>query len=313
MFDAELYLKLYPEIETCGYFSIRGAKRHYLKYGQSENRRCRHIISNDNLNLKQNLSDDVNQIQNFKIDSINISPALIHFKSRFIKTIESINKNQQYKIITIDLFFGIYTDDDVESVLKTLQQQKNVGIIWGGEDINTQHNNVAAFTLSEIKQLPVYHFAISDCISNTLSLENLTYIKIPNFSLLDTDIFKPSAITDIKKNIIYIYNGQYQHERPDVYGGHIYNKIYDRIKNTNTFNNICVIFSADICITHENMVSEIYDKCIIVLRLTKHDGNANTAQECEALGVPIIFNFSDYGLKWASEEDVWQHINKIYT
>ena len=48
-----------------------------------------------------------------------------------------------------------------------------------------------------------------------------------------------------------------------------------------------------------------------MLRLTFTDGNANSVEECEILGIPVIHNQSKYGLKWLSIEDVVQHIDNL--
>ena len=57
---------------------------------------------------------------------------------------------------------------------------------------------------------------------------------------------------------------------------------------------------------------QIYQNCFIGLRLTNHDGNANTVQEFQAMNIPIVHNQSDYGLKWYNMEDVIQHIYQTY-
>ena len=57
---------------------------------------------------------------------------------------------------------------------------------------------------------------------------------------------------------------------------------------------------------------KIYKECFIMLRLTDNDGNANSVQECEAIGIPAIHNQSCYGLKWKNFEDVKQHILHQY-
>ena len=59
---------------------------------------------------------------------------------------------------------------------------------------------------------------------------------------------------------------------------------------------------------------QLYSRCFIGLRLTKHDGNANMVQEMEAMNIPVIHNSSDYGLKWNSVDDIISHIkkNKFY-
>ena len=48
----------------------------------------------------------------------------------------------------------------------------------------------------------------------------------------------------------------------------------------------------------------IYKQCFITIRLTSHDGNANSVQECEAMGIPVIHNQSDYKLQWENVDDI---------
>jgi hypothetical protein len=54
----------------------------------------------------------------------------------------------------------------------------------------------------------------------------------------------------------------------------------------------------------------VYKQCFIMLRLTTHDGNANSVQECEAMEIPVIHNQSEYGLKWKNVDDVIAHISQ---
>ena len=56
----------------------------------------------------------------------------------------------------------------------------------------------------------------------------------------------------------------------------------------------------------------LYNKVFIIVRLTLNDGNANTVQEAEAMGIPAVHNISDYGLKWKSIDDVINHIKDDY-
>jgi len=59
-------------------------------------------------------------------------------------------------------------------------------------------------------------------------------------------------------------------------------------------------------------MGDFYNKLFIVVRLTCNDGNANTIQEAEAMGIPAVHNISDYGLKWKSIDDVINHIKDAY-
>ena len=54
----------------------------------------------------------------------------------------------------------------------------------------------------------------------------------------------------------------------------------------------------------------VYAQCAIGLRLTPHDGNANTVQEMEAMNIPVVHNQSEYGLKWKTVDDIIDHILK---
>jgi hypothetical protein len=47
-----------------------------------------------------------------------------------------------------------------------------------------------------------------------------------------------------------------------------------------------------------------------MLRLTDHDGNANSVQECEAMKIPVIHNQSEYGIKWKTVDDIVQLIQQ---
>ena len=69
------------------------------------------------------------------------------------------------------------------------------------------------------------------------------------------------------------------------------------------------VFSNDLHAKYEDMPA-IYASCRIGLRLTPHDGNANMVQEMESMGIPVVHNQSDYGLKWKSIKDVIKYIKE---
>ena len=54
---------------------------------------------------------------------------------------------------------------------------------------------------------------------------------------------------------------------------------------------------------------DIYNKCFIGLRLTINDGNANTVQEMEKMGLMVVHNGNHLNsLKWKNEDDIIYHI-----
>ena len=58
------------------------------------------------------------------------------------------------------------------------------------------------------------------------------------------------------------------------------------------------------------IANELYRKCFIIIRLTEYDGYLPMVDQLESMNIPIVHNFSDYGLKWETIEDVKAHILK---
>jgi len=290
-FDWKFYTSIYTDLTKAGIFTEADAMAHYHKFGKNENRRICEIVKN---NITEYVNID-NLIENF--NQVSVSSGLHMFKKRFLKKYNLQEYNDDDKNA---IFFGIYTNDDL------LQITKNKGlklVIWGGEDCNIK--NIFSYqTITEIKKIPnIIHISISECIKNSLDKMNLNSLLI-EFNLVDKILFKQLPYNK-RGHSIYIYNGN-RKGREHVYGSKIYNEV---IKSCKQFK---YIFSTDINISYEEMVESVYSKCFIVLRLTSHDGNANTAQECESLDLPIIHNFSKNGLKWNNYFDVIYHIKNEY-
>jgi hypothetical protein len=71
-----------------------------------------------------------------------------------------------------------------------------------------------------------------------------------------------------------------------------------------------LVFSNKYNLNDPNIAEELYRKCFIVVRLTDCDGFLPMIGELKAMNIPIVHNFSDYGLKWETIEDVQAHIIK---
>ena len=71
-----------------------------------------------------------------------------------------------------------------------------------------------------------------------------------------------------------------------------------------------LIFSNKYNLNDQNIAEELYRKCFIIVRLTDYDGFLPMIGELKAMNIPIVHNFSDYGLKWETIEDVKKHIIK---
>ena len=116
--------------------------------------------------------------------------------------------------------------------------------------------------------------------------------------MVDTYIFKPVSKPGSK---IFIYNGIAKGNERN-YGKELYEEVVKRLPNYE------YIYSNELGVPNEKM-PEIYSQCFIGLRLTPHDGNANMVQEMEAMGIPVIHNFSKYGIKYESIDDIILNIN----
>ena len=70
------------------------------------------------------------------------------------------------------------------------------------------------------------------------------------------------------------------------------------------------IFSGKYNLLDPIIAEELYRKCFIILHLSEYDGFFPMIGELKAMNIPIVHNFSDYGLKWETIEDVKAHILK---
>lgn len=293
-FDWNFYINNYRDLQVNGVNNEQTAINHYWYYGQYELRRTHEI------NKIQKI--EINKIPAEKLLSIAqiayISRGLIMFKDRFMKKFNL----QDYNLITDKkkysetcIFFGMYTDEDII----TINNHKGLKLlIWGGEDINLNKLHSLNILNEIIKITNIIHISISKCIYNSLYQSNINSIYI-NFNLVDTNIFKIIPKTELG-NKIFIFNGQIK-GREYIYGKVIYEEIIKLLPQYE------YIFSNTLNVNYEDMPN-IYKQCFIMLRLTNHDGNANSVQECELLQIPVVHNFSDYGLKWKNINDIINYI-----
>ena len=229
-----------------------------------------------------------------------------HFEEQFSKKYKLIKCKEPNECNNL-IIFGCY-GNKIYTILKNrVNSIKHLTtyLIWGGSDINIQGKLTRYLDI--LKNNKIKHLTISKCLHKRVTKYNIPATLI-NFNLVDTELFKP-VTTTIVSNTIYIYSGhpKLNGRNSNNYGKNIYEAI---MKELSQF---------DYILSHKQKVSynkmpDIYAKCFIVLRLTHLDGNANTAQECDAMNIPIVHNQSDNGLKWKTKDDVITHIlNHCYS
>lgn len=283
-FDWEFYRHMYPDIPIR---EERDAMKHYMNHGRKEKRKiCPLCIADKSV-------EELDPSSWFKGQQLYVSSSLGRFDPLFRKKFQCLPKTNDLHPC---IFFGLYNDEDLE----VLSNHRGLRIIiWGGEDIRYE-NPFARDTERKVSLLRhVIHCAISDSIASSLDKFGVPFLRI-KLNLVDTTLFT-SDIPREKQRFIYIYNGN-NPGREHIYGKSLYSQIMQRLPNYS------YLMSNRLQVPYDQMPS-IYAKCFIGLRLTLgHDGNANTVQECEAMGIPIVHNESCYGLKWKNIQDIILHI-----
>ena len=187
------------------------------------------------------------------------------------------------------IFFGIYDQNDQKLINN---HREKCFIMIGGSDFPRFKYFIAD---------KVTFLSISEDIRQRFEKQNQHSIQI-HLNLVDKNIFGPRSSRGSK---IFIYDGiRKKADNAAIYGKKYYDEVCRRLPNQQ------FIFSSDLNVPYEKMPS-IYAQCCIGLRLTEHDGNANTVQEMEAMGIPVVHNHSDYGLKWKNVDDIVRHIGKF--
>jgi hypothetical protein len=143
-------------------------------------------------------------------------------------------------------------------------------------------NNINSFKKSNI-----FHFAATKILLKKLKKYNIHPILFP-IHIDVPKIFKPVQkkgskilISESKK-----YYNQLQNILPD----------YEFIL-ANKYN-----------LNDPIIAEELYKKCFIVVRLTEYDGFLPMVGQLEVMNIPIIHNFSEYGLKWKTIDDIKEYI-----
>lgn len=222
------------------------------------------------------------------------------------------------------IFYGLMTNDDIA----VLEKNKSLKVIvWVGGDINYTINRkspVAEMIKSNVDRIlkvpKIRHVSISSFISNSLTTMNLSYKTVP-FMGINFAKYKPV----IKGKCIYLYTAVGFEE---YYGHDLYTKLIDKYSNIEFIVTCCLVSYEYLSkhpehqkkyniryYTKEQLITEIYPKCFIGLRLTDHDGLSATVQELGLMGIKSIHNgASPSALNYKTFDDICCHIdNEIKT
>ncbi|XWV24943.1 multiple glycosyltransferase domain containing protein [Tupanvirus deep ocean] len=247
-----------------------------------------------------------------------------HLRMGFGEVIKKSTDLQEYNDPYLPvIFYGVWSKEDLNVLIgnKSLKV-----IIWSGGDINyapyrEKHiNDMVINNISEIKKLTkIVHISKSNFISKSLDSFGINHMNIP-YITVDYNKFKPVP----KGNSIYVYTSPVMTK---YYGSDLYEKIVEKYKNINFIFACCEASHQYIMRTgykskynikyykKDDLIDNIYPKCFLALRLTVHDGIANTVQELGLMGIKSVHNGNGPScLNYNTFEDICRHIdNEIKT
>jgi len=182
------------------------------------------------------------------------------------------------------IYFGDCNDNDYK---KILNYGNLVFIIW----MNVEPDNKKLKNKLKIlkRKNNIFHFA-----GNKYLLKSLENYKV-SCKLFQIDIEVPEIFKPIYKKgnkILICDSKKYQNEI---------------IKKLPEYE---FLFSNKYDLNDMNIAKELYQKCFIVICLTEYDEYFPMIDHLKSMNIPIVHNFSNYGLKWETIDDVISHILK---
>ena len=198
-----------------------------------------------------------------------------------------VNSNE-YKINEPLIYFGDCSHEDYEKLIK---HKSIIFMVWMNNESNNGNGNGNGNLKTKMETLKkkknIFHFAATQFLVKNLNKYNI-YANLFQINITDTKIFKP---VEKKGNNILVCQSQ-----------NLYQELVKQLPKYD------FIFSNKVNLYDPIIAQEFYEKCFIVIRLTDFDGYLPMIDELNAMNIPIVHNFSNYGLKWSTIDDIKKHI-----
>jgi len=229
-----------------------------------------------------------------------ISQDLLHLKNK-LKEAYGLDYCQNHESNL--LCFGMYNYSDLE-LLDAFDKNndKKVGILWGGSDIMLK-TKLRSRILKIVIDKNYDNFAMSDYIWDkleNLGVKNKKKVCV-SFCWNNSNYLKKR---DNRAQSIFIYDGIGKDRKKDeIYNKNLVDKFTDMVS--------CPIVRTSAGAFIKNIEDTIANS-FVSLRLTNYDGNANSAQECGMLGIPVISNQAmNHCVSWRSLEEIVKKVDYI--
>ena len=253
-----------------------------------------------NVNMEKN---NIYQIDNlFLSDGFQkfyLSQDLIHMRSK-VKQAYGLEYN--YNSDDSLLIFGMYNPLDVE----ILKKNEKAGVLWGGSDIMLEKPSRQT-AIEIIKERNIVNYAMSLRIYDKLIELGVKNIKRVVVSFCWNDLrYLTYRDNNAKKRAIYIYDGMDKGKKKKIiYNQDMVDKIVEILEKDYKIYRSSDGFRED--------VMEMYKESFVSLRLTEYDGNANSAQECGMLGIPVISNQEmNHCVSWNRSDEIISKVRFIF-
>jgi hypothetical protein len=256
--------------------------------------------------------------ENEKIEQLYLSANLYKYKGDM--RIHTSHKLSDYKdIYKPSFFYGIAKDQDINAILNHKGKKY---VIFSGGDIdllyhinkNTTYTNIRWNYLKKLHNLDeIYYIPRSEFMNNDMKLLNYKYTYYPFYG----DAFSKYELKP-KGNKIYFYT--YPDYQKYLYGHSVVEEIkkrkpeYEFVQLTHynaylQMKEYCDKKHISSCESNDELINK-YQQCFIAIRLTNHDGIANSVLELGSLGIKTIYNDSKCpaALPYNSIDDIINHI-----
>ena len=252
-------------------------------------------ITHDDLFLKDNYKQFI------------ISQDLLHLKNKFKEAYGL--EYFQFQESNV-LYFGMYNYSDLE-LLESFDKNndKKIGILWGGSDIMLK-TKLRSRILNIVIEKNYENYAMSDYIwekLENLGVKNKKKVTV-SFCWNNYNYLKKR---NNRAKSIFIYDGIGKDSKKD----EIYNKkLVDNF--TEVISSSKILSSCPIIRTSTGEfiknIDDIQASSFVSLRLTNYDGNANSAQECGMMGIPVISNQQmNHCISWKSLDEIVKKVEYI--
>jgi hypothetical protein len=258
--------------------------------------------------------------ENEKVEQLYLTENLYKYKED--NRIHKIhNLKDYYDINKPAFFYGMARPEDIN---KILNHKGKKYIIFSGGDIDILYhiNKNTSATKNRLNYLKnihnldeVYYIPRSSFMINDMKMLNYRFTYYPFFA----NTFKNYEIMP-KGEYIYFYT--YPDYQKYLYGHDIVEEIKKRrpefkflqLTHPKTYElnkDYCLENNISTCYTNDELL-ECYQKCFVSIRLSNHDGIANSVLEMGTLGIKTIYNDDKCpaALNYKSIEDIIYHIDQ---